>query len=93
MRRDGETLSHRFAVGDRVRVKRENLQGNPRTPVYIRGRSGVIATVHGMIRNPLDHRGLYPPLYTVMFEVKELFGRPTKDTLWVDVHEEWLEVT
>lgn len=88
-----ETLSHRFTVGDRVRVKRENPQGNPRTPLYIRGKSGVIATVHGVISNPLDHRGVYPPLYTVMFEVKEVFGRPTNDTLWVDVHEEWLEVT
>ena len=87
-----EPLSHRFRVGDRVRVKGENPQGNPRTPVYIRGKRGVIATVHGVIVNPLDHRSLYPPLYTVAFEMEEVFGKPTNDTVWVDVHEEWLEV-
>jgi len=47
--------------------------------------------VHGVTENPLDHRGLYPPLYTVMFELKEVFGRPGNETLCVDIHEEWLE--
>lgn len=84
-------MSYRFRVGDRVRVKQGNPHGNPRTPAYIRGRSGVIATVHGVISNPLDHRGPYPPLYTVMFDTQEVFARPTNDTLWVDVHEDWLE--
>jgi nitrile hydratase len=80
-----------FKVGDRVRVKGENPNGNPRTPAYVKGKAGVIAAVHGVIDNPLDHRGPYPPLYTVAFEIREVFGKPTDDTLWVDVHEEWLE--
>lgn len=84
-------MGQRFKVGDRVRVKGENPNGNPRTPAYVRGKTGVIAAVQGVIDNPLDHRGLYPPLYTVGFEIREVFGRPTDDTLWVDVHEEWLE--
>ncbi len=80
-----------FKVGDRVTVKQENPLGNPRTPVYVRGKKGVIADVHGVITNPRDHRGLYPPLYTVIFDVKEVFGTQTEDKLCVDVHEEWLE--
>ena len=73
-------------------VKRENPSGTPRTPAYIRGKRGVIVEVHGVISNPRDHRRLYPPLYTVAFDVAELFGEASQDKLWVDVHEEWLEV-
>ncbi len=72
-------------------VKRDNPMGNPRTPMYIRGKKGVVVDVHGVISNPRDHRGLYPPLYTVAFDVAELFGEARRDKLWVDVHEEWLE--
>jgi len=80
-----------FKVGDRVIIKRENPQGNPRTPMYIRGKQGVIVATHGVITNPLDHRGLYPPLYTITFDVKDLFSGTSGDKLWVDVHEDWLE--
>jgi nitrile hydratase len=84
-------VSGRFGVGDRVLVKREQPDGNPRTPRYVRGKRGVIAELHGVIPNPLDHRGLYPPLYTVMFDLKELFGTTGDGKLCVDIHEEWLE--
>ena len=59
--------------------------------MYIRGKRGVVVDVHGVISNPRDHRGLYPPLYTVAFDVAELFGEASQEKLWVDVHEEWLE--
>jgi len=26
-----------------------------------------------------------------MFDIKEVFGRPSEDKLWVDIHEDWLE--
>lgn len=81
----------RFKVGDRILVKQDELGGNPRTPKYVRGKSGVIAAVHGVIENPRDHRGLYPPLYTVRFDVAELSDQPDGDTVWVDIHEEWLQ--
>ncbi len=83
--------SHRFKVGDRVRVRQEQPGGNPRTPGYIRGKLGTVVTLHGVIDNPLDHRGHYPPLYTVMFEAREVFGRPGNEKLCLDVHEEWLD--
>jgi len=87
-----EASPSRFCVGDRVVVKQENPSGNPRTPHYVRGKTGVVTVVHGVINNPVDHRGLYPPLYTVVFALKEVFGREANESLWVDVHEEWLEV-
>jgi nitrile hydratase subunit beta len=81
----------RFAVGSRVRVKAENRDGNPRTPTYIRGKTGTVAAVHGVVVNPIDHRGSYPPLYSVVFAVGEVFASTSRDQLSVDLHEEWLD--
>jgi nitrile hydratase len=81
---------HHFHVGDRVRVERANPAGNPRTPAYIRGKSGTVTALHGSIVNPLDHRSVYPPLCTVLFSVREVFGGSSHDTLSVDLHEDWL---
>ena len=72
-------------------MKKENPVGNPRTPKYIRGHKGVVTDVHGVINNDRDHRGLYPPLYTVVFDCKEVFGGASADKLRVDLHEDWLE--
>jgi hypothetical protein len=82
---------HQFRIGDRVRVKRANPAGNPRTPAYVRGRSGIVTALHGSIVNPLDHRAVYPPLCSVLFRVREVFGGASRDTLSVDLHEDWLE--
>ena len=84
-------MSGRFKIGDRVLVKREAPGGNPRTPRYVRGKHGRVAKIHGVMDNPLDHRGRYPPLYTITFDVREVFGGPGDGTLYVDVHEDWLE--
>jgi hypothetical protein len=82
--------THRFHVCDRVRVKRANPAGNPRTPAYVRGKEGVVIALHGSIVNPLDHRDVYPPLCSVLFSVREVFGGASQDTLSVDLHEDWL---
>ena len=82
---------HRFRAGDTVQVERENAKGNPRTPRYIRGKRGVVAVLHGAVVNPIDHHGVYPPLCTVLFNVREVFGDGnSSDTLLVDLHEDWL---
>ena len=81
---------HRFQVGDRVQVKEMSPAGNPRTPTYVKGKNGVVTALHGTIVNPLDHRGVYPPLCSVLFSVGEVFGGTSPDTLSVDLHEEWL---
>ena len=81
----------RFRIGDRVRVKAANPDGNPRTPPYIRGKTGTVIAVHGCIDNPIDHRGIYPALYTVEFELRHVFGTDSADRIASDIHEDWLE--
>jgi hypothetical protein len=85
------STQHQLHIGDRVRVMDENPAGNPRTPAYIRGKSGVVTALHGAIDNPIDHRGVYPPLCTVLFQVRDVFGGSSPHTLAVDLHEDWLE--
>ena len=80
----------KYKVGDAVMVAIENPSGNPRTPHYIRGKRGVIGAVHGVLENIRDHRGVHKPLYTVKFDLSELFSCHDQDSIWVDVHEEWL---
>jgi nitrile hydratase subunit beta len=81
---------HRFDIGSTVQVLQANPIGNPRTPRYIRGKRGIITLLHGSVVNPIDHRGVYPPLYSVLFSVGEVFGADSHDTLSVDLHEDWL---
>lgn len=69
----------------------ENPTGNPRTPIYIRGHQGVIAELRGTMENPLDHRDVYPPLCTVEFRVRDVFGGESAEKLFLDLHEDWLE--
>jgi hypothetical protein len=80
----------RFKIGDAVMVAAENFAGNPRTPKYIRGKRGIIGAAHGVLENPTDHRGLHQPLYTVRFDLSEVSTCHDQDSIWVDVHEEWL---
>lgn len=84
-------MTERFAPGDRVRVRVEQPEGNPRTPAYVRGRMGVVVERHGVIENPLDHHFPYPPLYSVAFRVEDLNGPPGPDVVVADLHDEWLE--
>ena len=79
-----------FKVGDAVIVASENPTGYPRTPRYIRGKRGVIGLVHGVLENIRDHRGIHKPLYTVRFDLSEVSTCHDQDSIWVDVHEEWL---
>ena len=85
-----ESMHNKFKVGDPVIVAKENPTGNPRTPQYIRGKRGVIGLVHGVLENIRDHRGIHKPLYTVRFDLSEVSTCHDQDSIWVDVHEEWL---
>lgn len=85
-----ELSNCKFKVGDPVVVAAENPTGNPRTPRYIRGKRGVVGMVHGVLENITDHRGIHQPLYTVKFDLSEVSTCNDQDSIWVDVHEEWL---
>jgi hypothetical protein len=81
----------RFKESDRVTVRAHSPAGNPRTPRYLRGWTGTVVRCHGLIENPLDHRGIYPPLYSVVFRLPTHGPRP--DEVLADIHEEWLAET
>ena len=90
MRRTMNSTDSKYKIGDAVMVALENPTGNPRTPKYIRGKRGVVGLVHGILENIRDHRGIHQPLYTVRFDLSEVSLCPDQDSIWVDVHEEWL---
>ena len=90
LRRMMESTNSKYKIGDAVMVAVENPTGNPRTPRYISGKRGVIGSVHGILENIRDHRGIHKPLYTVKFDLSEVSTCHDQDSIWVDVHEEWL---
>lgn len=92
-----EAAAPAFAVGDRVRAKVIQPAGHTRLPRYVRGRTGVIARLHGAHVFPDSHahgRGEDPRhLYTVSFGATELWGpdAPARDSVRLDLWEPYLE--
>jgi nitrile hydratase subunit beta len=84
---EAAAVPQRFQVGDRVRVLDDVATGNPRTPQYLRGRTGTVVAFHGIVVNPLDHQNPYPPLYSIVFTTE---GQSAEDEVLADIHEEWL---
>jgi len=87
----------RFAVGDRVRVKRMHPAGHTRCPRYVRGALGTIALVHPSQPLP-DRQGPgeshIEAFYSVAFAPDELWGadaEPGRATMLVDLWESYLE--
>jgi hypothetical protein len=80
----------RFIISQRVRVKVENAGPNRRVPGYVRGKLGVIVTVHGTVPDySHDHAEDWGPLYSVQFE-PETTGNHSREKIIVDIHEPWL---
>jgi len=91
------TVSAAFKVGDSVRAKVMNPRGHTRLPRYARGRTGVIARLHGAHAFPDSNaagKGEDPRwLYSVAFDAVELWGpegRPG-DLVHLDLWEPYLE--
>jgi nitrile hydratase len=72
------TSQHRFAVGDRVRVREWHPPGHTRAPRYVQGRRGTIARLDGVFSVPdveYDCDTLRrEPTYCVRFDARELWG-------------------
>ena len=87
----------RFSVGDPVRARKLNPPGHTRLVQYVRGRNGVIASLHGTHCFPdttAHGEGENPqPLYSVRFTAQELWGpaAPAGDYLFIDLWEDYLE--
>lgn len=92
-------MSARFAVGQRVRIAARDAPGHVRTPVYVRGRIGVVERVLPFFLNP--EREAYG--VDVGTEVRLYRIRIPQDVLWPDydghaddvleleIYEHWLE--
>jgi hypothetical protein len=89
----------RFSPGDRVRVSERTVLGHCRTPWYLRGKAGVIASVHGTFRDPESlayHKPGLPvrALYKVRFRQRDIwagYSGPANDQLEADIFDHWLE--
>lgn len=77
---------YRFKIGEKVRVLANSAKGAHRIPEYVRGKTGEIVTCYGKVSNPLDHEGVYSPLYSVKFEISG-----SRDKVTADIHEDSLE--
>ncbi len=88
-----------FQPGDRVRIRADQHAGHHRTPLYVKGKQGVVFTYRGEHRNPetlaYGEKGLPRiPVYSVGIPQRDLwagYSGPPDDTLVVDVFEHWLE--
>ena len=90
---------HRYAVGDRVRVKSAFPPGHRRTPWYIRGKRGVIERICGAFPNPEELAYGFDGepakvLYRVRFAQKHVwpgYQGPDHDVIEMEIFEHWLE--
>ncbi len=93
-------MSARFKAGDRVIVKAQNPPGHIRTPMYLRGKHGVVLRDYGRWKNPEDlaygRDGL--PLrvnYWVQFKMDDVWDGngvyAANDTVTAEIYEHWLE--
>ena len=84
-----------FAPGDRVRVKNLHPATHTRMPRYCRGKTGSVASDHGVYVFPDTHAlGLGPKpqhCYSVRFTALELWGEPRRDVVHVDLWDDYLE--
>jgi nitrile hydratase len=93
------TSNSRFRAGDRVTVRDDYPIGHIRTPVYIRGKTGVVTQYFGAFKNPerlaIGQDGLPKKnLYEVRFRQIDIwpdYAGPPSDSLLIDIYEHWLE--
>lgn len=87
----------RFKPGDRVVARNLNPSGHTRLPRYARTKRGVVESVHGPFKLPdtnAHHQSLdWEPVYTVVFEARELWGEQAepRHTVSIDLSQSYLE--
>jgi nitrile hydratase len=92
-------MASRFRSGDSVRVRRAFPPGHIRTPIYIRGASGVIERDCGDCVNAEERavgRSGLPelPLYRVRFKQREIwpdYQGAEGDSIEIELYANWLE--
>jgi hypothetical protein len=89
----------RYRTGQRVRVAARAHEGHHRTPGYVKGKTGSVERVHASFPNPETRaygtNGLpEQQLYLVGFAQREVWHDhrgDTRDRIYVDLFEHWLE--
>jgi hypothetical protein len=91
-------MASSFEPGEAVRVREDFPPGHIRTPVFIRGKRGVITRDFGEFDNPeittYELEGPQKTLYEVRFRQTDVwpdYAGSHSDTLDVDIFEHWLE--
>lgn len=92
-------MASRLRPGDPVRVRRAFPPGHIRTPIYIRGASGVIERDCGDCINAEERafgRSGQPelPLYRVRFKQREIwpdYRGSDSDSIEIELYANWLE--
>lgn len=83
------TAPARVAVGERVRMRAEEVNHHTRLPGYARGKRGLVESVRGVYVFPdANAQGLGEQpqwLYTVVFTGRELWGEDAADGLTVSI--------
>ena len=89
---------NRFCDGDRVRVREDYPPGHIRTPVYLRGKTGVVERWLGEFENPetaaYGRFGTKKGVYKIRFQALELwpgYQGGAGDCVDADLCEHWLE--
>ena len=93
------TTEATYKTGDSVRVRPDAYPKHHRTPWYIKGKVGKIATFSGMHFNAetraYGESGLpRRPLYLVEFDQNDVWPQydgPASDKILIDLFEHWLE--
>jgi polyhydroxyalkanoate synthesis regulator phasin len=92
-----------FSVGQRVRVRAENIatrwrRPHLRTPGYIFGAAGVVERYVGVFDSPelnaFQHVEGVQPLYRVRFAMGDVwreYDGPAQDTIDVEIYQSWLD--
>jgi nitrile hydratase len=92
-------VTPRFNVGDHVRIDDRHEDRHNRTPLYVRGKAGVVERVCGAFGEPeLLAYGRYgdPPqtLYRVHLAQTDIwpdYAEAPGDSLEIEIFEHWLE--
>ncbi|QYE33312.1 nitrile hydratase subunit beta (plasmid) [Polymorphobacter sp. PAMC 29334] len=89
-----------FAVGDRVRIGTRSPIGHYRVPTYLRGKTGVVTAIITPVAVDNEEEGFghdagmkrhYYRLALIMSEVWSHYSFSSRDSLHVEVFENWLE--
>ncbi len=88
----------KFVPGESVRIRDDYPPGHIRTPVYLRGKRGVVTRYFGDFANAeveaYGRRGPRKGVYGVLFCAGDLWGDykgPAHDVVEADLYEHWLE--